>query len=82
MLWRAVVWIFVLWLVATPVVAALRGQLPPGLKELVFIGALIFVLAVVFGRIFKRGSDDEESFRLQQRRQRTEMDAYHRARGD
>lgn len=84
MLWRAIVWILLLWLVGTPVAAALRGELPPGLKELVLVGALIFAILVVFGRIFpgRRDDDDEEAFRFQQQRQRAARDAYHRGRRD
>lgn len=85
MLWRAIVWIFLLWLVGTPIVAALRGELPPGLKELVLVGALIFASLLVFGPILsgrRNDDEDEEAFRFQQQRQRAERAAYHRGRGD
>ena len=83
MVWRVIVWIFLLWFVGTPVLAALRGELPTGLGELVLIGALIFAIVLAFGRLFTgRRDEDEESFRFQQQRQRAEMDAYHRGRGD
>lgn len=83
MLWHAIVWIFLLWFVGTPVVAALRGELPAGLKELVLIGALLFIILAVFGgygRRPRRGQD--EGMRLLEWQNRETLDSHHRDRRD